>query len=420
MLAPPTLPGVLFPNVTRDYSMDQEQDTWAVFGSLTWNLSDRTRLTPGLRYSEENKKVDHALQKSFTGGWDYSALAGLPAGTLAFGNTAAEYDRFVATAALNNPLGPGLPSPVGLVEGAIFAQALGTFEHDIQNREREEQFWNWSLTMEHDLSDDVMLFAGASTGTKGGGFDGRFLRRNSDPFFEYEEEKALNYELGAKSTLLDGAMTLNVTAFHTTIEDFQVSIFDGATAFFVQNAAEIESQGVELDLKWLATDGLTVSLAGSYLDNKYTDFPNAPCWAGTATNNRGDCIGRGTPLAHRDASGDPNSFAPEWAFNLNFDYRQPIGAWLEARAVLNINYSDEYFVDASLDDIYSLQEAYTKYDARLSLGGIDGDWDVALIGKNLTNELTSGSNNDQPLVSGNGFASTDRLRSYAVQATYRF
>ncbi|MGI9294121.1 MAG: TonB-dependent receptor domain-containing protein [Pseudomonadales bacterium] len=233
-------------------------------------------------------------------------------------------------------------------------------------------------------------------------------------FFEYDEEEALNIELGMKSTLLDGAMTLNATLFQTTVEDYQVSIFDGATAFFVQNAAEIESTGLEMDLKWAATEQLIVSLAGSWLDNKYNEFPNAPCWAVQVVADPVGC------LAGRDASGETNTFSPELAFNLNLDYAMPIGASLEARAVLNINYSDEYTVAGDLDPVITLQDSFTKYDLRLSLGNINGTWDVALIGKNLSDEFTSGSSNDQPLVPGNGYASTDRLRSYAVQANYRF
>jgi iron complex outermembrane receptor protein len=57
-----------------------------------------------------------------------------------------------------------------------------------------------------------------------------------------------------------------------------VSIFDGATAFFVQNAAEVESKGVEVEVQWAPTDGLRVSFAGTYLDATYAEFPNAPCW----------------------------------------------------------------------------------------------------------------------------------------------
>jgi outer membrane receptor protein involved in Fe transport len=367
----------------------------------------------GLRYSEESKEVDHVLDKNFTGGWDYSELAALPPGSLAFGDTAEEYDRFTAT--------PGLETPIAIAEGAIYADALGTWEHEILDRKRDEDFTTWSITLEQDVGDDAMMFATVSTGVKGGGFDGRFLRAtDDDQFFEYDEEKAMNYELGFKSTVLDGAMTLNAAVFFVTVEDFQVSIFDGATAFFVQNAAEIESKGVELDMRWAATDNLTVGFAGTFLDNEYSDFPNAPCWSGTAENNRGNCIGRDTADAYRDASGDRNMFSPEWAYNLNLDYFLPLGDNLEGRATLNVNYSDEYFTAADLDPVYAYQEDYTKVDLRLALGSADGTWEVALLGKNLTDEYVSANSNDQPLVAGNGFAFTDRLRSYAVQGTYRF
>ena len=406
-------PAALTPNLTRDYTMDQDQDMWAIFGSGTYSFTDQTRLTVGLRYFEESKEVDHVLNKNFTAGWDYSPAAGLPPGSLTYGDTAAEYDRFLGDFA-GTPL-------VDITEG-IYGGLLGTFEHNIQGRKRDEEDFNWTLTLEHDISDDTMMFATAATGTKGGGFDGRFLQTNDNPFFEYEEETAESFELGIKTYLLDGMMSLNATAFYSTVEDYQVSIFDGATAFFVQNAAEIESKGIELDVKWAATEGLTISLAGSYLKNEYADFKNAPCWTitGSEPDNRGDCVGRGTADAARDATGDPNIFSPEWAYNLNFDYRMPVGDSLEARGVLNINYSDDYFTAGDLDPVYGHQDAYTKYDVRLSLGSVDGMWDVAFIGKNLGDELISGNNNDQPLVPGNGFASTDRLRSYAVQATYRF
>ena len=406
-------PAAFTPNLTRDYSMQQDQDMWAVFGSGTYSFTDATRLTVGVRYFDESKEVDHILEKRFTGGWDYSGAAGLPPGSVTYGDSAAEYDRFLGDFA-----GTSL---VAISEG-IYGGLLGTFEHDIRGRDRNETDVNWTVTLEQDFGADTMVFATVATGTKGGGFDARYLQTNDGDFFEYDEEEAINYELGLKTYLLDGSMSLNATAFFTTVEDYQVSIFDGATAFFVQNAAEIESKGVEVDVKWAATDALTISVAGTYLKAEYSDFPNAPCWtvSGSEPVDRGNCVGRGTPDAFRDAKGDANTYSPEWAYNLNFDYRLPIGDTLEARGVLNINYSDEYFVASDLDPIYAIQDSYTMWDLRLSLGSIDGMWDVAVIGKNLSDELVSGNSNDQPLVPGNGFASTDRLRTYAVQATYRF
>ena len=411
LLAPAGLSPILFPNIARDYTFDQEQETRAIFGSATWNFNDTTRGTLGLRYSEETKKANHRLDKLFTVGWDYSPLFGLPAGTLAFGNTPADYDAFVAN--------PALALPVAIVEQEIFTSALGTFEHDI-TRERDEDFVTWSLGLEHNFGDTILGYATVATGVKGGGFDARFLRTNDSPFFEYDEEEALSYELGLKSTLLNGNLTFNAALFQSTVEDYQVSIFDGATAFFVQNAAEIESKGIEVDLKWLATDSLLVSFSGVYLDAAYTDFPNAPCFVGSMTDNRGDCIGRGTPTAFRDATGDNNFFSPEFSFNLNLNYTVPVSDALALSATANINYSDEYVVAGDGDPIYGIQDSYTKYDVRLALGRIDGKWEIALLGKNLSDEFTSGSSNDQPLIPGNGFVFTDRLRSYAIQAKYNF
>lgn len=413
-LAAPLLgaPESITPNLTRDYSMQQDQEQWAVFGSGTYSFSDTTRLKVGVRYFDESKEASHVLDTSFTGGWDYSAAAGLPAGSASYGSTAAEYDRFLSEFA---------GTPFTAISEGILNGLLGTFEHNIQGRKRSETDVNWEITLQQDLNQDAMVYGTVSTGTKGGGFDARFLRTNDSPFFEYEEETATNYEVGIKTSLLDGMMTLNATAFFTTVEDYQVSIFDGATAFFVQNAAEVESKGVEVDLKWAPTDGLIVSFAGTYLQAEYSDFQNAPCWTpSTSDPDRGDCQNVGTPDASRDATGSANTYSPEWAYNLNVDYRMPVSNALEARGVLNINYSDDFFVAADLDPIYGFQPSYTTIDLRLSLGAQDGMWDLALVGKNLTDELISGNNDDQPLVNGQGFAQTNRLRSYALQATYRF
>jgi len=409
---------LLVPNLTRDYAFNQDQEMWAVFGSGTWHLSDVTRLTVGLRYQDESKEVDHVLHKLFTGGWDYSALAAVPAGTLAFGDTAADYDAFLASGWGNTDLGGGVTP--GFLTEAVFAGLLGTFEHDIRGRTRDESSVDWSATLEHELSADSLGYITMATGTKGGGFDARFLQVNDNPFFEYEEEKATNIELGFKNTLLDGAMALNVSAFYTTVDDFQVSIFDGATAFFVDNVAEVETRGLEMDMNWAVNDNWTVRMAASYLNAEYSKFEGAPCWAGTAENNRGDCINRGLSIAGRDASGEQINFAPDFSGYLNFNYHQEIFDNLEWRATLNLSYSADYKVAADLDPVYAYQEAFTKVDLHLAIGDFDAGWEIALIGKNLTDEYFGYNSNDQPLVPGNGFAQLSPVRTYAIQATYNF
>lgn len=415
--------GQLLPNISRNYFLDQQQEQMSVFGSTTWTINDVTRATLGLRYTKETKDAARKLEKRFTDGWDatrlnVNPLTGAPMGALSFGNTAAEYDRvqqyFVPAILAGVTAVPAIPMEAFL-NSALWVGLLGTFEHDFTGANafhRSENFLDWSLNIERDLSEDIMLFATASTGVKGGGFDARYLNAPGAKF-EYEEEKARNYELGIKSTLLDGAMTFNATLFRTDVQDLQVSIFDGKTAFLVDNAGEMRAQGIEFDLKWAATDNLTVSMAGAKLDNEFTKFDNSPCWVSETV--AGTC----NPATGKDVSGQPNVFSPDWSANLNLDYRRMFGGY-EFRTVLDTFYSDNYFTAADLDPVYASQDAYTRVNMRISIADPDAGWELAVIGKNITDEDVSTNNNDQPLVPGNGFTSLQPPRTVAVQASYSF
>lgn len=392
------------PNLARDYYFEQEQEQMSVFGSGTWNMDDRTRLTVGLRYTEEEKTVDRELMKRLGSG------------------TPAEYDEL-----------PG--SVTGFLDVGLWNGLLGTFEHEIKGQKRSEEFIDWSFNIEHDLNDDTMVYGLVATGVKGGGFDARYLKNPDTPTafvsvggtptelpvpgfdkFEYQEEEALNMELGIKSTLLDGAMILNATLFRTEITDLQVSIFDGGTAFLVDNAAEMTAQGLEFDVKWAASDSLTVTAAGAFLDNTLDSFPESPCWKrAPGSPDKALCID-----GAQDASGKPNIVSPDFSMSLRLDHEMPIGNSLLLRSSVDAFYSDEHFTAADLDPVIAFQEAYTRVNMRMALGDAAGKWDVALIGKNIFDEEVSVNNNDVPLVDGNGYSTIQRLGSWAVQGTYRF
>ena len=51
--------------------------------------------------------------------------------------------------------------------------------------------------------------------------------------FEFEDELATAYELGAKMALADGAAELNFAIYHVKYEEMQVSVFDGVAGFVV-------------------------------------------------------------------------------------------------------------------------------------------------------------------------------------------
>lgn len=67
-----------------------------------------------------------------------------------------------------------------------------------------------------------------------------------------------------------------------------------------------------------------------------------------------------------------------------------------------------------------MQDAFYKINSRLSLMHFKQGWEIALLGKNLTNEITTSHGNDVPLFVGAHFASTDPPRSVAVEGVLRF
>jgi iron complex outermembrane recepter protein len=94
---------------------------------------------------------------------------------------------------------------------------------------------------------------------------------------------------------------------------------------------------------------------------------------------------------------------------------------------VDFQYTDDYIWTPQLDP-RTEQDAFTKINARIALAESTGDtWEVALIGNNLTDERTHSYGGNAVLAplltAGTGmayYAFTDRPRSYAIQATYRF
>jgi iron complex outermembrane receptor protein len=227
-----------------DYvSFDGEWDaeTLAVFGRATYNISDSWVATLGLRYTTESKEAKINTQPFST--------------ALLYGTGRTIVER--AYSAIEADLDRDFSSPTGLASVSYF------------------------------LNEDVMLFASASTGTKSGGFNG-VAAEGASP--DFDEENTINYELGVKSQLFDNRLQLNATVFHTVFEDlqFQAQLPNGV-GFFVSNAAEGASSGLDLNFSALPWQCLMISGGLQYLDARYTEgelkeadlaVPQAPDWSG--------------------------------------------------------------------------------------------------------------------------------------------
>jgi iron complex outermembrane receptor protein len=378
----------------------QDASTLSAFVQWTFNVRDDFRVLAGVRYSRDEKEISKTslIGAPFDGGTLNTSLAGIYDAALNFA-TVHFFEDGVATRC------PGIG----------FNCVSVPFDTD-----RSESNVTGDITLQWDTSEDMMTYFKLGNGYKAFGFDqanGRGLVDAED----YEEEKVISYELGAKMDLLDGRARLNVALFFSQFEDVQVSTFDGNAGFVVGNAAESEVKGLELDGSIALTEQFTLNASMAYLDAEYKSFPDAACsepqvidWI-AAGGVRSNCL--------QDLSGESLQFSPEIAGSIALEYFTSITNAIDLRITADVNYSDEFQVAADLDPVLE-QDSFTKINARIELAGSDGIWSIAVLGKNLTDERTSTWGNDVPLA-GQGFSQTyfqhiDAPRSFVVQAAYNF
>lgn len=351
---------------TTSQLLEQESSVWAVFGQLVYNFNDQWSTTLSLRYSEETKEADKSLAISELGG------------------TTPTFDPYLYSIIL-----PSLTP------------------HTLTGKRTEESITP-GINLQYAPNLDTRYYAAVSTGHKSGGFDP--LITNGDPDdFEFDEEKVTAYEVGAKYRLLQGAASLQVALFRSDFDDVQNSTYDGLLDLSVTNAGETRSQGVEIETRALLTPDFTVSLIYSYLDAKYITFENARCYSGQ-TPAQG-CIG-----GVRSLSGESTQFSPEHSASVSIDYVTRLFG-NELRTTLDVNYMSEYYVTNDLDP-YLDQDGYTKVNLRI--GYKLPHWEFAFIGKNITDKLTYSTAIDLSGFPGSYTVVTNRPRTLALQATYRY
>lgn len=212
-------------------TFSQELESIALFGQVTWNISDSWDATLGLRWSDDQKDGDFDDQ-------------------------------------VNNPV---------LTQFRAQETTLGMKRDDSKTTGFANVNWN--------VSEDAMLFATWSTGYKSGGFNsnGGTQPLGGDRRI-FAPEETTNYELGVKSKLLDGAMTANATLYRTDLDNFQDRGFDGLS-FVVINAGKLRQQGIEADINWAPIDPLRIVAGVSYLDSEYLSFEGAPPLPGGAVQD---------------------------------------------------------------------------------------------------------------------------------------
>lgn len=243
---------------------------------------------------------------------------------------------------------------------------------------------SWRLGTQYKFADRTMGYATVSRGYKGPGFNQTGVS-NATTSQAVGPEIPTSYELGVKTTLLGGLAVLNVAAFSTRFEDYQAQTVDFTltpAAFRTINAGDLKTKGIEADLTAILGPGLMVTAAAAYIDANYGKF--APISCDPLVTPSG-CVLIAPGLYGFDASGKSLSGSSKWKTSLAAVYERPIGHGLQLNASADYGWRDGYNASAT-GDPNTLIDSYGILGATIGIGAQDDRWKLAVWGKNLTDK----------------------------------
>jgi iron complex outermembrane receptor protein len=219
----------LFPNLGRPpgtvgtISQHGETESYAVFTSADWSVTEKLTLNAGVRYTYEEKKLEPVGQEFF-----------LADGT---------------------PLQPPVAPLKADDDWDKFSPRIGA---------------------QYDLTDDIMVYSSYSEGFKSGGFFGRITLAVEGTLRKFNPEKVETFEIGIKSDWFNQRLRINAAIFSSDYSDKQEEIIvadaGGNVDTVVVNASDAEMDGAEIELTALLYEGLTFFAQGGYLDASYDEF----------------------------------------------------------------------------------------------------------------------------------------------------
>ena len=293
-----------FPVGSQRISSKAENESMGIYGDITWQASDQLALTAGARWSSDDKDwCTNTLQD------DFGEAGG--------------------------------PTPGELCETKEWDELTSRF------------------IAQYNVSDDTMMFASVSQGYKGGGFntsvadlDGDFI---AETIIDFDPETSTAYELGFKSTMMEGRMQLNGSFYVIDYEALQFATLTLETGLQIANAGDVDSRGFEIELNYAPNDSVLLM----------ANYANSEAEVGSGALN-----------------GQTLAYAPQATYSLGAMVDQPF-----ASGTLNwfamYNYTGDYFHDM---DNFLEEDGYGVMNAKVTYIPSSEAWDFAIAVDNLTDQ----------------------------------
>jgi len=313
-------------------TQQQNAESWAIFGSVDYRVSDRWKLKGGLRLTHDEK--DFAAER-------------------------------IQALFFNTP-----------TTGPVRANT-------------DDDFTNWDVSATYKVSDRTNVYGRIATGSRAPSIQGRILfapdtSGGTNPATNglsiADTEELTSTEVGVKTELLERTLRLNAALYHYTVDGQQMTAVGGQfNVATLLNADKTEGYGVEADINWMPAPAWLATLGVSY-NHTEIDDPNltvAPCGGGCTVLD---------PVVGGVARVNGNSLphAPEWILNGIIDYRALMAA---GQATMSIDWAYHSEKQFFLYESSEFQADSFELGLRAGYTWANGKYGIAVFGRNLTDEV---------------------------------
>jgi len=353
--------------VNRVWTRDDVQDT-AVFGEMSYDLTERLNGTLGVRWSQRDSKT-----------LNFSA------------------DPTAGAFLLTPPENGGGHGPGDIYTGTL------TSPDELPD-------FGWQFTpkasLAYDWTDNVMVYGSYAEGYTQG--DVSFSQFNNT-YIELGPEIVSTYEIGLRSEWQGGRLLFNASWFTSDWEGLRVPILPidpntGEQLPFPYNTddGKAETSGAEAEIVWLFADDWQLNAAIGLLDTKYLEV--------------------GDPDSSPLRVGAPFQYAPETSASIGLQYTTGLSNGGEVTFRGDYGWMDKYERDAAeqRQPLRGSEPAYGLLNLRVKYSAPDGSWSASVFGSNLTDERYVNGGFDARNPFGLDFIVVGRPREIGASLQFNF
>ena len=334
----PATPSNLLDGYRTDGITRFDSASRAVFGEATWHATQRLDLTLGWRYTMERKD-----------GSFYSGVSGGLATT---------------TPALVN-------AKLSILRPQAYVAAV------------DDDSGSGRVAASYQVSSSVLTYLSYANGEKSGGINMSGLPLNAQNLPSLatavvRPERNETTELGVKTQLAKGRVTLNADIYDTHVRDFQTNVVDsapGALRGYLANIEAVSVKGAEIDSAFRIGQHFTAYASLAYADGVYDSYKNGPCPI--------EAVSAATTIC--DLSGKPLSALPRWTRSLGAEFNHALGGGTRMIYVRGDVVSRTGIYGDPSDSAYTRIDGYTVLNASVGLRHA-GPWEISLWARNLLDE----------------------------------